>query len=434
MKKNKRRVEWGLLLALVSLSVFAGQGDLKTGPLSLTFTHGIASGDVTPFSAVLWTRVDQEVKLKVEVALDPAFHEKIFKRTILASASNDFTAQVTARWLRPDQTYFYRWRHGASQSDVGTFKTAPLPWVAADVRFAYSADTDGTKVNGVPAFNGFEALEAVRLEEPDFFVYLGDDTVYSDSPLREQPADTLEEYRETYKANREFPALRHLLQSTSIYSLWDDHEVRDDYDGQTVDQGLYAMGRKAFLEYMPLQPLRLPSDPACAGAPLLRVFRWGQDVDLIRLDERSCRSGSVEAACLLDPSNPATLDPAPTLPPFLRTPLGLPASPPPGCLEALFDPARTLLGSLQKAVLKAVLLRSKARFKFILNQVPIQQFYAQPYDRWEGYGAERNEILRFIREHHLKNVIFLTTDTHANLINQVFIDQFTDPHPSPRSS
>ena len=77
----------------------------------------------------------------------------------------------------------------------------------------------------------------------------------------------------------------------------------------------------------------------------------------------------------------------------MRTQFGLPALPPPGCLEALFDPARTMLGPVQKAVLKALLRRSSAKFKFIINNdVPIQQFYGTPYDRWEGYGAERNEI------------------------------------------
>ena len=36
--------------------------------LAVTFTHGVASGDVTPFSALLWTRVDEEVQLTVEVS------------------------------------------------------------------------------------------------------------------------------------------------------------------------------------------------------------------------------------------------------------------------------------------------------------------------------------------------------------------------------
>ena len=65
----------------------------------------------------------------------------------------------------------------------------------------------------------------------------------------------------------------------------------------------------------------------------------------------------------------------------------------------------------------------------MINEVPIQQFYLLPYDRWEGYGAERAEILSFIRANHIANVIFLTTDTHASLFNEVFIDRFTDPEP-----
>ena len=49
-----------------------------------------------------------------------------------------------------------------------------------------------------------------------------------------------------------------------------------------------------------------------------------------------------------------------------------------------------------------------------------------PYDRWEGYGGERKEILNFIRDNGIENVEFLTTDNHGTLQNQVFIDKFTD--------
>jgi phosphodiesterase/alkaline phosphatase D-like protein len=48
-----------------------------------------------------------------------------------------------------------------------------------------------------------------------------------------------------------------------------------------------------------------------------------------------------------------------------------------------------------------------------------------PYDRWEGYGAERTEMLEFIRnpdgntmtDDHITNVIFLSTDIHAAIYN-----------------
>ena len=61
---------------------------------------------------------------------------------------------------------------------------------------------------------------------------------------------------------------------------------------------------------------------------------------------------------------------------------------------------------------------ANAPWKVIVNEVPIQQYYALPYDRWEGYAAERERLLRFLKE-NVKNVVFLTTDTHANLVNEV---------------
>ena len=48
---------------------------------------------------------------------------------------------------------------------------------------------------------------------------------------------------------------------------------------------------------------------------------------------------------------------------------------------------------------------------------------------WEGYGAERSEILNFIKDQGIKNVIFLTTDLHLNLMNEVFIDLFANASP-----
>jgi phosphodiesterase/alkaline phosphatase D-like protein len=50
-----------------------------------------------------------------------------------------------------------------------------------------------------------------------------------------------------------------------------------------------------------------------------------------------------------------------------------------------------------------------------------------PYDRWEGYTAERNDLLEFIRNPDgnvmtndaVENVIFLSTDIHAAIYNPV---------------
>lgn len=395
-------------------------------PATVGFPDGVAAGDVTATAAQLWTHADTEADLTLEVAADPWFNTVVARRVVRAGPATDFTAQAGVEGLNPGERYYFRWRRGADAGPLGVFRTAPPPDRPADVRFAYSGDSDGTPVDGRPVYNAFDVLAAVRREAPAFFVYLGD-TVYADSPARTGgPARTLADYRQTYRTNRRLPALTDLLAAVPIYAIWDDHEVLNDYAGQTVDRARYAAARQAFLEYMPLRVDALPPADGCADAPLFRVFRWGSLVEIIVLDTRSCRSADAAAACRDEAGNP---DPAPTLPALSRLNLGLPATPPPGCREAIADPNRTLLGGHQKALFKQALLTSTATFKFVVNPVPIQQYYFWPYDRWEGYAAERAEILNFIRIHRLANVIFLTTDAHASLMNEVFLDRFTDPTP-----
>lgn len=424
-----------MILALV-LSVVTGTALLADQPGQPVFTHGVASGDVTSTSAILWTRVDRQTSVKVEVWDNPALTgQKAFQATEPQTSSVvDFTVKIEATGLTPDSTYYYRFRHGdkagGSVSPVGTFKTAPDSGAPANVKFTFTGDSDGTKVAGFPAFNNFEVLNAARLENGDFFVYLGD-TIYSDSFFRPAPAMTLDEYQGAYRLNRTYLNLTDLLNSTSTYAQPDDHEVFNDYDGQTVDPARYAAGIGAFLNYMPLRESGLLNDPTCAGSPLFRVFHWGTMVDVIVLDGRSCRSSDVAVACAGDL--------APTLPAPFRLSFGLPPSPPPGCLAAINDPTRTVLGPVQKQAFKDALLNSTAKFKFVVNQYVIQQYWALPYDRWEGYAAERNEILNFIHDpdgnpgtsDSIANVVFLTTDEHTTYVNEVFRDRFENGFPAP---
>ena len=107
--------------------------------------------------------------------------------------------------------------------------------------------------------------------------------------------------------------------------------------------------------------------------------------------------------------------------------IGLPRRTPAECLDALNDPSRTMLGEAQKAFLLNALAASDATFKFIVNPVPISGLAALPYDRWEGYAAERRELLEFIDDGGIENVIFLTTDYHSNLVSDLSAGLQTDP-------
>jgi alkaline phosphatase D len=328
-----------MILALV-FCVVTGTALPAVQPGQPTFTHGVASGDVTSTSAILWTRVDRRTSVKVEVWDDPSLTgQKVFQATEpQTSSAGDFTIKVEATGLQPDTTYYYRFRHGdeagGSVSQVGTFKTAPDPGAAASVKFTYTGDSDGTKVAGNPAYNNFEVLNAARLENADFFVYLGD-TIYADSSFRPAPATTLDDYHAAYRLNRTYPNLTELLKSTSTYAQPDDHEVFNDYAGQTVDASRYAAGIGAFLHYMPLRETGLLNDSTCAGSPLFRVFHWGTLVDVIILDERSCRSTDVTVACQGDL--------APTLPAPFRVQLVFrPARPPDAWPRSTTQPAPCL--------------------------------------------------------------------------------------------
>ncbi|MFO0003851.1 MAG: alkaline phosphatase D family protein, partial [bacterium] len=78
----------------------------------------------------------------------------------------------------------------------------------------------------------------------------------------------------------------------------------------------------------------------------------------------------------------------------------------------------------QMAWLKAELSASTARFKVILNSVPITDLSAifgttQAMDRWQGYPAQREEILAHIRDDAVEGVLWITGDVHYAQIGRV---------------
>jgi alkaline phosphatase D len=368
----------------------------------MTFTSGIASGDVTDTAVVLWTRVNQTALLFAQVAHDKDFHQVVKFLPVVASQVNDFTVKAYVDNLQPLTRYYYRFVHfpidtnplRGQLSATGTFRTAPPRHFSINVRFMYSGDSEA-------AFQPFEVLRAVRNENPDFFVYLGD-TIYADDDSEAgnvttvDPQDSLEIYRAKYLENRDDIFLQELLAATSIYAIWDDHEVINDFAGETVNPTLLASGLQAFLEYMPIRENWLQPDR------LFRSFRWGKDVELFILDERQYRGA--KRVCTNEEGQLLLI-------PLLRDP---------NCFwTELAAPDRTLLGLRQRFWLAVHLLSSDATFKFIINQVPMSLLLLLPYDRWEGYFAEREKLLQFIRFFDIPNIIFLTTDLHGSLIIDV---------------
>ena len=385
-------------VATLAVAVVAANGATPA------FRYGVAAGEVTPTSAILWTRASATGNVRLVVRLGS---QVVAARVLQATTASDETVQSRITGLRPGRRYTYHFTRGRRVSETGTFTTAPAATADRRVRFAISGDADATPgPSGAPVFNRFQVYARMAAARNDFNINLGD-TIYSDSGVAGPPARTAAEKWQKYKLGLALPALRTLRASAGLYSHWDDHEFVNDFSLPEHGEAIYTAGVRAFRDYSPVAYSR--------DLGLYRSVRWGRHLELFFLDERSFRSGKATAACGNDlaPTAPQPVrDAFAALAPGLRNPV------PPACLAAINDPTRTMLGSRQYAVFTNAIRASKATWKVVVNEVPIQQYYALPYDRWEGYAAERERLLRFLQQ-NTKNVVFLTTDTHANLINEV---------------
>jgi alkaline phosphatase D len=394
----------------VGVGVFAAAAVLAGNPFSL----GVAAGEVTPNGAFLWGHATPGA-VRLEVSRDRRFRTVVLRRQARADAKRDGTIDIRVARLLPGRTYFYRFARGRSASPVGRFVTAPQPARSATVRFAISGDADATPAPGTskPFYNRFEVYSRMAAERNAFNINLGD-TIYSDSefPGTSVALNVFAKWAK-YRRNLSLPALQRLRGSTGSYSHWDDHEFVNDFSRPEFGDDLYKAVVEAFTDYTPVT--------YSAASGLYRSFRWGRNLELFFLDERSFRSAKASAGGTCD--NGGAPDLAPTAPLAVRAAFAqlipsLAKPPPAACVERIRDPARTMLGERQYSRFTSAIARSNATFKVIVNEVPIQQFYALPHDRWEGYDAERQKLLHFLKE-NVHNAIFLTTDTHANFVNDV---------------
>lgn len=204
-------------------------------------------------------------------------------------------------------------------------------------------------------------LAWVEADQLDFFCLLGD-FVYADG------AQTTEDYRGWYTTQLARPAVRSALGSTSIVATWDDHEVANNWSWEDVDQARYDAALGAFRE-------SLPQGTGPTGG-IWRKVSWGETLDLFVLDCRSERRDG------------------------------------------------HYISPEQMTWLQEGLATSTARFKIILNSVPITDLHAlfgqtEEEDRWDGYPADRAAILGFIAEHAVPGVLWITGDVHFGAFTHV---------------
>ena len=360
--------------------------------------QGIAVGDVSATSAVLWVRTDGPATVQVEWAT-PSLWEKVSKlgtaiapvmrsAELAATADTDYTLSIPLAGLAPATRYRYHVliARGGDASHSGTprlaargeLTTLPDADTSAPVTFAWSADLGGQGRCRQGA-GGYPIFDVMQRQPLDFFLFLGD-TIYSDdacpAPPNEPGADfqatTLSEYRARHRYQRGAGALRRFLERVPVYVTWDDHEVRNDFSGP-FDERMPA-GRQALREYWPI------STHADEPQRLYRSVRYGADLELFILDTRQYRSRNTDVD----------------------------------------GPAKTMLGAEQVQWVIDGLIRSSATWKIVATSVPLSvpKGGAGYSDGWAagpnapGFERERQVLVEAIVQRRLKNVMFLGGDVH----------------------
>ncbi len=379
-----------------------------------TITDGVSAGDVGEGSAVVWSRVDRPSKMIVEYATTDSFRDA--RRVVGPSAlpEDDLTAKLVLKNLPPGQTIVYR----VSFQDLaepksrsfpvqGRFRTPPSD--NADVAFAWGGDTAGQGYGIDLARGGMRIFESIRQARPDFLLHSGDN-IYADNPIpaeiklddgttwknlvteeTSKVAETLAEYRGRYRYNRLDANVRKFSEEVPILAQWDDHEVRNNwYPGQSIDDPRYkvksldllaARGRRAFLESLPIRPQA--DDPE----RIYRSVRYGPMLEVFLVDQRSYRG----------PNSPNR--------------------------QSSTGDDSAFLGVEQWRWLASSLKASPATWKIIASDMPVglvvrdgkEDFEALANaDDGQPLGREREtaDLLRFLKENQVRNVVWLTADVH----------------------
>lgn len=323
----------------------------------LTIPTGIATGDVTTDSAVLWSRASGPGRMTATLQAVDSAGEILrgrygFSRTIrgpLATEASDFTAKIQANGL-PAGTRFalelgFEDENGSSETVRGTLSTAPgsvngkndggtddargggSPSSSSQT-FVWTGDTAGQGWGINEELGGMRGYKAMHATRPDFFIHSGD-TIYADGPIAptvtekdgqvwrnivteevSKVAETLQEYRGRHRYNSLDANMRAMFAEVPVIAQWDDHETHNNwYPGQILDDARYternvntlaARGRQAWQENMPIADAAALWRPGKfdAGqyqpARIYRKISRGPQLDIFCLDMRTFKSPNTD--------------------------------------------------------------------------------------------------------------------------------------------
>ncbi|MES2694407.1 MAG: alkaline phosphatase D family protein [Verrucomicrobiota bacterium] len=410
--------------ALLSTSRLSGAVKENAKLSAYPFSLGVASGDPTPNSVVLWTRLAPKplepgggmpsapVVVWWELAENEAFSQVLRSGTTLANPHWAHSVHVEVEGLKPDRWYWYRFRAAGETSRIGRTRTMP-PAASSPERLRFAFASCQHYESGL-----FTAYQHMAREDLDLIVHLGDyiyEGAAREKGVRQHNSPeivTVDDYRARYALYKLDPHLQAAHAMAPWIVTWDDHEVMNNYAGDIPgrpgprDEFLKRRAA-AYQAYFEMMPLRRSAQPKGPDMLLYRRLNFGRLASFNVLDTRQYRTDQPQG----DGRKPFN--------------------------EVLLDPKGTIMGAQQRDWLLNNLSRSSTDWNIMAQQVmvanvdvsigPVVEY---SMDQWPAYEFERRNLLKHLRNQKVKNPVVLTGDIHTNWANELLTD-FERPGEAP---
>ena len=405
-----------------------------------SFGYGVASGDPTADSVIIWTRFTPRVNgepalpgsglgapttVRWQVSPTADCTEAVASGEVTTSPESDHVVKVDVTGLDPYTEYFYVFTAGEETSEVGRTRTAPdEPGTTHALRFAQVSCSNYTGGH----FGTYRAI--AERDDLDFVLHLGDyfyeygngDDRYGPDELvgerDHQPAHetvTLEDYRIRLAQYRTDPDLREAHRLHPFITAFDDHEIANNAwsggaENHNEGEGDYATRMSAsFQAYTEWLPIRVDPASTADGTAFHRRFTYGDLADLSVVETRQHRSEQVGSFVLI--GGPETN-------------------------RQLNDPDRHIMDPAQMEWLQDGLTTPR-RWHLVGNQVMVSplawpgQYMGEVQgsvmvnaDAWDGYRSDQTSLLTHMSRQPASagDTVVLTGDIHSSWVEDLVAD------------
>ncbi len=370
-------------------------------------------GGLSHKGAKIWARADARAKMHVWLATKQNASDAKYIGAADLLPENGCAGVLPITGLKADTKYFYAVSLKKIRPQKGSFHaftTFPKPGAQQSFNFIFGSCYRPSDEHGGETLDKLRGH--IESDELRFGLMIGDQ-IYADAKDFNglgRVAVTLDEYRKVYETNWSHETMRDFLPNLPLFMTLDDHEVDDDWrwrdpSRQWADISILKKFTR-FLAGRPPQERHLSAERVRAA---LKAYEEHQAIHapdpLIPFD------ADERGNLVLHPQDPASYAYS-----FM---VG-------GAAFFVLDTRtmrvnkrgdKTMLGAGQWVMLEQWLrdVKDKYKVKFIVSSCSLLHpfFFDVANDRWTGFRAEQQRLLKFLAVNEIEGVRILVGDLHS---------------------